>query len=264
VSTTDPFPNEAQLGDAYGNWYRPETGRFAGIGDAALRWTRGRLAARIDRIAPAGAVLDVGAGDGALLDALHNAGREAVGLERKSFRNDIRADDITEVGDEWAAIVFWHSLEHLPDPTHALERAAALLSPGGVLLIAVPNSSSLQAQFFRDRWFALDVPRHLIHLTASQLQSRLRELGLTIERCSHWRGGQVTFGWLHGLVGMLPGHPSLYDAIRRPEARSQQMSARTRAWTLMAAAAFSPLALLGSGIEIAARRGGTVYIEASG
>jgi len=27
------------------------------------------------------------------------------------------------------------------------------------------------------------------------------------------------FGWVHGLVGKLPGHPDLYDAIRRSEAR---------------------------------------------
>ena len=32
------------------------------------------------------------------------------------------------------------------------------------------------------------------------------------------------FGWLHGLVGMLPGHPDLYDAIRRCEARQDQVS----------------------------------------
>jgi SAM-dependent methyltransferase len=262
VSTTDPWPDEKQLRDAYDSWYRPDVGRFSGVGDALLRRTRGRLAGRIDRIAPAGAVLDVGAGDGSLLDALYAVGRDATGLERSAAREDVSEDDITEMQGEWAAIVFWHSLEHLANPALALERAAALLRPGGVLVIAVPNSSSLQARAFRDRWFALDLPRHLVHLTAVALESRLRDLGLTIERSSHWRGGQVAFGWLHGLVGALPGGPSLYNAIRRPEARSNRISPTTRAWTLVAAAMLSPLAVLASGVEIAARRGGTVYVEA--
>jgi SAM-dependent methyltransferase len=262
VSTTDPWPDEEQLRDAYGAWYRPESGRFSGLGDAILRRTRGRLARRLHRIAPSGPVLDVGAGDGALLDALHATGRDAIGLERTSRRADIREADITEVDGEWAAIVFWHSLEHLPQAALALERAASLLRPGGIQVVAVPNSSSLQAQVFGDRWLAWDLPRHLVHLTSAALQSRLRELGLTVERASHWRGGQVVFGWLHGLVGTLPGHLDLYAAIRRPEARSESISRASRATTIAAGVALSPIAVVAAGAEIAARRGGTIYVEA--
>lgn len=135
-----------------------------GIGDAILRRTRGRLARRVDRIAPAGPVLDVGAGDGALLDALTARGRQALGLEREGTRPDVRAAELSDIDGTWAAIVFWHSLEHLRNPGPEIERAAALLAPGGVLVIAVPNADSLQAQLFGDRWLALDLPRHLVHL----------------------------------------------------------------------------------------------------
>src|SRR5256885_270965 len=79
---------------------------------------------------------------------------------------------------DFAAIVFWHSLEHLPRPADALARAAELLAPGGVLVVAAPNSDSLQARLFKDRWLALDLPRHLVHLPARALVERLRELGL--------------------------------------------------------------------------------------
>lgn len=81
-------------------------------------------------------------------------------------------------------------------------------------------------------------------------------------RVSHWRGGQALFGWLHGLVGALPGRPDLYDAIRRPEARSQPLPRRRRTLILGAAAALLPLAALGAALEISVRRGGTVYVEA--
>jgi SAM-dependent methyltransferase len=262
VATTDPWPTEAELDEAYAGWYRPSSGRFSGVGDAILRRTRGRLAERLDRIAPPGAVLDVGAGDGALLDCLAARGRDALGLERDSTRPDVRAGKLADLDGEWAAIVFWHSLEHLPTPGDELERAAALLAPRGVLVIAVPNAGSLQARIFGDRWLALDLPRHLVHVPARSLVTRLRSLGLTVERVSHWRGGQVLFGWLHGLVVTLPGRPDLYDAIRRPEARRESMRRSTRAATLAAAVVLSPLAALGAGVEVAARRGGTVYVEA--
>jgi len=266
VATTDPWPSPATLDRAYADWYRPQSGRFSGPGDALLRRSRGALARRLDRIAPPGPVLDVGAGDGAMLDALHAAGREAVGIERASARDDVEAGDLLDLepGPRFAAVVFWHSLEHLPAPGAALERAASLLLPGGVVAVAVPNADSLQARLLGDRWLALDLPRHLVHIPARALLRRLEAIGLRVTRISFVRGGQVAFGWLHGLVGLLPGHPHLYDAIRRPEARSQTQSPPRRAVTLTAAALLAPLALLLSALEVALRRAGTVYVEAVG
>ena len=263
AATTDPWPSEATLKRAYEGWYRPPGGRFAGPGDAFLKRSRGALARRLDEIAPAGPVLDVGAGDGTLLDALRRQGRDALGLELVSTRPDVESTDIADLDRrDFAAIVFWHSLEHLPHPAEALGRAAELLKPGGVLVIAAPNSDSLQARLFKERWLALDLPRHLVHLPASTLLDRLDALGLRVTRTSHVRGGQVVFGWLHGLVGTLPTHPDLYDAIRRPQARRGAMAPARRAGTIAAATALAPVALAASAAEAAARRGGSIYVEA--
>jgi SAM-dependent methyltransferase len=262
VATTDPWPTAAELDRAYGERYRPEAGRFAGPGDAILRRTRSTLARRLDRVAPPGPILDVGAGDGALLDALRGLGRDTVGLERTSHRPDVAALDLLEVDGSWAAIVFWHSLEHLPQPGPALEHAATLLAPGGVIIVAIPNSGSIQARVFGDRWLALDLPRHLVHLDAAALRARLEKLGLTVERASYLRGGQVVFGWLDGLVGSLPGRPHLYDAIRKPRARSTPFASGGRTYALLAAAAILPLALLAGLVEALLGRGGSVYFEA--
>jgi SAM-dependent methyltransferase len=260
--TTDPWPDEATLDAAYTGWYRPDGPRFAGIGDALLARTRGRLARRLDAIAPAGRVLDVGAGDGALIDALRRIGRKAVGLERTSTRPDVLACEIEEVEGEFAAIVMWHSLEHLRRPAAALALAARLLSPGGTLVVALPNSDSLQARAFGDRWLALDLPRHLVHVGADAVLERLRSLDLRVERVSHVRGGQGAFGWLHGLVDGALGGASLYDALRRPAARAEPLGRARRGAILAVAVALAPVAVAAAGVEVALRRGGSVYIEA--
>jgi SAM-dependent methyltransferase len=262
VATTSPWPTEANLDQAYRGWYRPDSGRFSGLGDQLLRRTRGRLARRLDRIAPLGRVLDVGAGDGSLLDALDAVGRGALGLEREATRDDVRSVEVTDLDGSWAAIVFWHSLEHMRNPGEQLDHAAQLLGPRGVLVVAVPNADSFQARVFGDRWLALDLPRHLVHIPASALIERVQARSLALERISYWRGGQVMFGWLHGLVGALPGDLDLYDAIRRTEARSQTRSTANRLTTWAAAAMLAPVALTGAAIEVAAGRGGTVYVEA--
>ena len=259
---THPRPTEAELSAAYSGWYRPSSGRFSGIGDRILRRTRGLLARRLDRIAPPGPVLDVGAGDGVLLDALVARERDVLGLEREATRPDMRAAGLWDIDGTWAAIVFWHSLEHLQRPGEEIRRAASLLAPQGVLVVAVPNADSLQARLFGDRWLALDLPRHLVHLPSQALIERLKALSLTVERISYWRGGQVVFGWLHGMVGELPGHPDLYDAIRRPEARRKQRSGWARTATLVAGTLLAPFAVAAAAIEVMAGRGGTIYVEA--
>jgi SAM-dependent methyltransferase len=265
VASTYPPPDDAELEAAYAGWYRPAAGRFSGGGDRLLRRSRASLAGRIDERAPAGPVLDVGCGEGVLLDALRARGRDALGLERVSSRPDVRACEVTEFDErpgEWAAVIFWHSLEHLRTPAAALERSFELLLPGGVLVLAFPNFGSWQARVLGTRWFGLDVPRHLAQLPASTVIEFVCSRGLAIERVSYWRGGQVVFGWLHGLVGTLPGQPGLYDAIRQPQARSRALSPARRLAAVSAAVALAPVAFALAVAEVSVRAGGTVYVEA--
>lgn len=258
VETTHPFPTAKELDDAYETWYRPEGGRFSGPGDRVLGKARARLSKRLAKIAPAGPILDIGSGDGSLVAALRGRGLEAIGIERME-----EADPSLESNaGGWAAVILWHTLEHLPDPGSRIDALGAELAPNGVVVIAVPNRDSLQARIFGTRWLHLDLPRHLVHLTAAALTQRLAQVGLRVERVSHLRGGQIVFGWLHGLVGLLPGAPNLYDAIRRPQARSSGIRGFRRVGALVAAVALLPAAVLLGAIEVALGRGGTVYVEA--
>lgn len=263
-ATTDPAPDEQELEAAYGDWYRPagNASRFYFGGDAVLGRTRGLLARYLDEAAPPGPILDVGAGDGTLLDALIARGREVTGLERGSMREDFVDLPIQEVEGEWAAVVFWHSLEHLPDPRGAIESARRLLIPDGVVVVAVPNIDSLQARAFGDRWLHLDMPRHLVHLSTRSLVEGLEQSGFAIERVSYLRAGQNVIGWLAGLVGSLPGRLDLYQAMRRPEARKEPMSRFRQLASIAAGVLLAPVAVAATLVEVVSRRGGIVYVEA--
>jgi SAM-dependent methyltransferase len=264
VATTSPSPSDEQLAAACAVSSRPSAGLFSRIRDAVLRRTRLALVDHLRWMLPRGPVLDVGAGDGTLVRAFRQRGRTAIGVNPYASGSDpqVRAVEFADMTGSWSGVIFWHSLEHLRQPVQALRHAAALLVPGGVLLVAVPNATSLQARLFGDRWLALDRSRHLVHLTPAALLAQIEDLGFRIERVSYLRGGRLLSGWLHGIVGWLPGHPDLAGGIGRGEARPTARSLAFRLYAVVAAVAVLPLALIGTAIEVATRSSGTVYVEA--
>jgi len=163
--------------------------RICTLGEAARRRARRRLAARIARVAPPGPVLDVSSGDRMLLDALRATGRLTTGIvsgrPAAAERAGLQAAEITELGGRYAAIVFWQSLGRLRAPGVALEHAAALLKPGGLLAIAQPSPARLQARALGERLIAPGAPRHRVVIPPRTLMERLRALGLQADRIDH-------------------------------------------------------------------------------
>ncbi|APY10984.1 methyltransferase [Seonamhaeicola sp. S2-3] len=66
-------------------------------------------------------------------------------------------------------ITLWHVLEHLPNLEEHVNILKKLLKPNGVLIIAVPNYKSYDAQFYKQFWAAFDVPRHLWHFNKTSI-----------------------------------------------------------------------------------------------
>jgi hypothetical protein len=161
--------------------------RLCTLGEAARRRARRRLATRIARVAPPGPVLDVGSGDGLLLAALRATGRLTTGIAAAGAepRTGVQAADITELGGRYAAIVFWQSLGRLRMPGAALDHAAALLKPGGLLAIAQPSVARVQARAIGDRLLAPGVPHDRVLIPPQPLMERLRALGLQVDRIDH-------------------------------------------------------------------------------
>jgi Methyltransferase domain len=179
--------------------------RLCTLGEAARRRARRRLALRIARVAPPGPVLDVGSGDRMLLDALRATGRLTTGIAAvragDGARPGIRDAEITELGGRYAAIVFWQSLGRLRSPAAALDHAAALLKPGGLLAIAQPTSARLQVRALGERLLPSGVPRHRVLIPPQTLMERLRMLGLQVDRIDHLLDLPAPGGLVHSVLG---------------------------------------------------------------
>jgi SAM-dependent methyltransferase len=113
-----------------------------------------------------GRLLDVGCGTGKALASFRELGWDVTGVEispqaawlaRQRVECKICIGDFEEVSLEdegFDVIRFCHSLEHLPSPKRALEKAYRLLQPGGLLWIEVPNAASLERRIIGRHWFA--------------------------------------------------------------------------------------------------------------
>jgi len=213
-------------------------------------------------------VLDVGCGRALLLESIARSGAECHGLEREGFDTSRVSSKITMhhgtvnslgfMPGSFQLIILWHVLEHLENPGEVLQQLADLLSPGGLLAVAVPNIDSLQAGWFGPDWFHLDLPRHLWHFTPKTLEMLWRAAGLKKVRASGLAAEQELFGFVQSLFNrLLPGAPNrLYKAMQG-DARYNLL-----AW-LAGAFCLIPLALPASLMAVAVGRGAThiVYLR---
>ncbi|HEY4277979.1 MAG TPA: class I SAM-dependent methyltransferase [Conexibacter sp.] len=172
------------------------TAERCSIADALRRRASKRLAVRVARMAPPGAILDVASGDGTLLDALRASGRVATGIGRLPERGDVHDIELTELGGRYAAIVFWQSLGGLRTPRAALEHAASLLKPDGLLTIAQPTSLGLPA--LSERWHGVPRPVERVRIPQRALVERLRALGLEVLHADRVQDGAT------GRIGRWP------------------------------------------------------------
>jgi SAM-dependent methyltransferase len=192
----------------------------------ALYRRRARAVERALRRGP-GRVLDVGCGRGLLLRAFRERGWKVDGTELSesaaAFARDVLKIPVgiaPAVSLPWPdgtfdAVAMWHVLEHLSDPAAALREAARVLQPEGVLFAGVPNFGSPEARWTRDKWFHLDVPRHLTHLTQESLNSALDSAGFDVRRVSFFAPEYDCFSFVQSALNRLGlRHNLLYNLLR--------------------------------------------------
>lgn len=258
------------------SYYGSRNRRFHGALEILVRLFRRRRAAMIRTHSTPGPVLDVGCGRGMILSYLRELGYEPYGVEISehaawSARHNAEAN--VHVGnfvtapfgpEMFHAVIFWHSLEHIRRPFQALRHAHAVLKKGGLLVVAVPNSESLQARLTGRNWFHLDIPRHYTHFGRGSLERALGKRGFRVIGSGRLSLEQDPYGWIQSLynaVGFefdflyswLRGEKKLKHVFRRPF---------TTAAILLTLPFVSAAALLLTAVEAFLDRSGTCEIYA--
>lgn len=224
VGFTDPPPEDVPAAPALSQGLEVE--------DLLAARMVGSAMGHLVRALPRGAlVVDVGAGSGLRARVLAERGMTVIAIEPDAVE-EMRAhaamaslppgsvevvragaEDLPEVmaGRVADAAVMWHVLEHLPDMDASLRSVGAVLRPGGLLSVAVPNRSSAEARTFGPRWHGWEPSRHRWHLDADSLRIVLGAAGMAVRHVGS-RGG---WGYPAGIAySVAPGADPQVNARR--------------------------------------------------
>jgi SAM-dependent methyltransferase len=266
----DP-PIGSELAGLYASgFYEPAPARGGALVRELHRLNNAIRLRELDGMEP-GRLLDVGCGKGRFLAAASAAGWEVLGIEfapasaeaaRAAYGVEVVVGDFPELPLEGSfdAVTMWHVLEHLSDPSAALARAADLLRPGGRIVVSVPNIDSLQARLGGERWFHLDVPRHLFHFSPRSLSALVERVGLRVARIGHLYPEMEVVGLVQTTLNRAGFED---DLLYRFAKRDPSAPSGPRVYASLALAlAAAPAAFAWSGIAPLLRTGASIQLVA--
>jgi SAM-dependent methyltransferase len=121
------------------------------------------------KLQPHERILDVGCGSGSLLKRLHNLGYNnltgidpylSLPLEVQGL--SLKPMELAEIQGPFDVVMMHHVLEHIADQRGTMGELHRLLAPGGRAVIRIPTISCEAWEIYRECWYQLDAPRHLI------------------------------------------------------------------------------------------------------
>ncbi len=233
---------------------------------------------RVERYLRHGRMLDIGCGDGNFVHHMAHHGWDATGIDfspsaiecARRIPNGGRfrlgtLDDFDCPPGRMDLITLWQVLEHIGEPRPLLRRCHDLLKRGGVLVVAVPNIDGLSSRLTAQRWWGLDVPRHLVHYSPATLQRSLEQAGFGVVRIRHRSLQYDPYALLHSTLDwVFTRRHFLSDLAKRHEvADIGRPEFVCNVLALMALApALAPACLLATTVAAWLGRGGFIEVHA--
>lgn len=82
-------------------------------------------------------------------------------------------------------------IEHVDSPSQTIQNLSKRIKKGGSVRIKTPNFNSFARMLFRNKWHALDSPRHLHLFTIESLENLLGKNNFNIDKITFKRGSTV-------------------------------------------------------------------------
>lgn len=189
---TNPRPEASTLEAYYqSSKYVSHNDKSEGVINALYRYVRSHTLQQKLRLLNSlhpnkGSLLDVGCGTGLFLDTCKKGGWTIKGIEpdinarslaESRINNSIDPTLDSVVDRQFDVITMWHVLEHVPNLSNTMGKLYDRLKPSGTLLLALPNSNSLDAKHYGRYWAAYDLPRHLSHFTPTTVKELVNRNG---------------------------------------------------------------------------------------
>lgn len=142
-----------------------------------LNYKRNILASHIKKN---GQVLDYGCGAGEFLKFIeddfktfgYEPNTDARKAADKKTHNTTLLADLSQIDNHSIdAITLWHVFEHIENQQDIIKTFYNKLKNNGLLIIAVPNYKSYDAQHYQSFWAAYDVPRHVYHFSQKGMKN---------------------------------------------------------------------------------------------
>ena len=194
---TTPKPSDEKLGDyykseAYYSHQENKKGFIPRLYEAIKKVNikhKFEVATNDLKLENGGKMLEIGCGVGGFLHYAEQQGWDCYGaepsedamkiLQSKTKAKVVKPAQIEDFPDaSFDLICMWHVLEHVADLKWQIAQLKRLLKPNGRIVIALPNYQSYDAQYYKDKWAAYDVPRHLNHFSEEFMRKELNNCGL--------------------------------------------------------------------------------------
>jgi SAM-dependent methyltransferase len=206
-------------------------------------------------------LLDIGCGDGSFLAALDV--RPAIGLDysweaaaavRARGYPGLRGNPLRApfADGSFSVVTMFHFLEHVTPAADYLAAVRRLLTPGGRLVVQVPNVESWQCRLFGRHWHGYDAPRHLVDYGTHTLRATLEQNAFRVLRINQHclRDNPTTFA------------NSVAPRLFPPAVTAHNQGRPGHPLANLAYLALVLLAMPATSLEAALGRGAAVMVEA--
>lgn len=142
-------------------------------------------------VQPGGAVLEIGCGQGLLMELLASEKFSVTGIEpsraassrarEKGFNVITGYFPHEELKQHFDAVILSQVVEHVAEPLHFINQVQQKVRSGGVVLFVQTNWRGLMPRLLKEQWYAWVPQQHYWHFTPKGMAFILRKLNFKVE-----------------------------------------------------------------------------------